>query len=475
MTVSYDSLRNAFENAGQGHVFAHWDSLEPAQQETLLKQAAQIDLEELARLVSEHLGSEEAHGVDLSGLEPAPYVPHPLKGGDTTPWDEARALGVEALKANRVAAFTVAGGQGTRLGYDGPKGTFPATPVTGKTLFQVFAEKILFANDYYGCDIPWLIMTSEINHEATVAHFEENHYFGLKPERVFCFPQGLMPAVDPNGKIILEDRGVIAMSPDGHGGSLRALVRSGAVARLEEEGRDVISYFQVDNPLVKTIDPAFIGFHLKNASQMSSKMIPKAYPKEKVGHFCMQRGKMVVIEYSDLPDELAEQKDENGNLRFLAGSIAIHILDRDFVKQAGGDDATLALPFHRAHKKVKALDASGNSVKPESPNGYKFEMFVFDAIPFAKNPIVIETRREDDFSPVKNAEGVDSPKTAKEDQLREFARWLQAAGEDVETQDGIPSFPLEISQKFAAEEGAFAERWKALPKKPALVEGVVIE
>lgn len=476
MGLEVATIRQHFENAGQGHVFDYWDELSEDQQATLLGQAQQIDLDELARLCEEHLGEDAGHGMDLTGLEPAPYVPHPKSGGEPSIWEEAKTIGVDALKNNRVAVFVVAGGQGTRLGYDGPKGTFPVTPVRKATLFQVFAEKILFANEAYGCDIPWFVMTSEINHEATVAFFEENNYFGLKPDRVICFRQGLMPAVDPQGKIMLEHKHSIAMSPDGHGGSLRALVRSGAVEQMEREGRDVISYFQVDNPLVKFIDPTFIGFHIKSGSQMSSKMLPKAYPKEKVGNFCVQKGRQLVIEYSDLPDALAEQRTDDGQLAFLAGSIAIHMIDRNFVKQAGGSGTALQLPFHRAHKKIQTLDDVGNAYHPEEPNGYKFEMFVFDAIPFAENPFIIETRREDDFSPVKNPTGIDSAESSRDDQMREYARWLKAAGEDVPTDDtGLPSITLEIAQKFAADEASFVEKWNALTAKPEIKDGLVIE
>ncbi len=475
MQKNVTEYKQIFEKAGQSHVFKFWDDLDNERREQLLERVAQVDIDELSSLCKIHLFNHEAQSLDLEGLSPAPYIPHPQNGGDQVQWHEAHARGVEALKANRFAAFVVAGGQGTRLGFDGPKGTFPTTPIRKATLFQVFAEKIVFANQTYGCDIPWFIMTSEINHSATVAFFQEHNYFGLKPERVICFRQGLMPAVDLNGKIIMEDKHLISMSPDGHGGSLRALVRSGAVEQMEKEGRDIISYFQVDNPLVKFIDPAFIGFHLSSGSQMSSKMLPKANAKEKVGNFCVQRGKICVIEYSDLPDVLALETDASGKLRYIAASVGIHILDRKFVKEAGGSGTALSLPFHRAHKKIQTIDAKGSIVKPSEPNGYKFEMFVFDAIPFAKNAVVVETRREDDFSPVKNATGVDSAESTHDDLLREYARWLKAADVPIETDaTGLPKIKLEISQKFASDQSSFVKRWKSLANKPAIVDGLII-
>lgn len=470
------ALIEPFNQAGQGQVFRFWDRLNEAGRDALCAQAEKIDLAEVDRLVNDLVFGYGAHGIDLSDLQPAPYAPLPRNGGNAEEWAEAKAVGEEALRAGRVAAFVVAGGQGTRLGYDGPKGTYPVTPVRKHTLFQVFAEKILSASRRYGSCIPWYIMTSYINHEATVKFFEQHAYFGLEEDSVKFFQQGLMPAVDYDGKILLDGTGSIAMSPDGHGGSLRALVRSGAVAAMKKAGIDVISYFQVDNPLVKCIDPYLIGFHVKSGSQMSSKMVPKAHSKEKVGHFCQQHGNLVVVEYSDMPDELAEQRDEQGNLRYNAGSIAIHALSRDFVARMGGDDASTSLPFHRADKKIQVVTDEGHPMKPDSPNGVKFEMFVFDALPFAGNPVVIETAREDDFSPVKNAEGADSPRTCREDQLREFTRWLAAAGVELEQDHtGLPPFNFEISPLFASNQDDFAEAWAKLDNPPTIGEGVVIE
>lgn len=469
------SIIEAFERAGQGHVFAFYPQLDAAAQQRLLAEAAEIDLGEIERLTKTLLGKSAA-AVDLEGLAPAPYVKLPDHGGDAAEWSKAKTAGEEALRAGRVAAFTVAGGQGTRLGYDGPKGTFPVTPVKKKTLFHVFAEKIRAAGLRYGKPLHWFIMTSHANHEATEAFFKQNGFFGLEPKRVHLFRQGRMPAVNFEGKILLETPGSIAMSPDGHGGSLRALARSGALEVMKREGIDTLSYFQVDNPLVRCIDPTFIGFHRLHRSDMSSKMVPKAYPEEKLGHFCVQRGKLVVVEYSDLPMELQRERDASGQLRFLAGSIAIHILDTEFIRRMAEGGEGVALPFHRADKKIPTVDAAGKAVKPEKPNGVKFEMFVFDALPFAKNPLVIETRRSDDFSPVKNAEGVDSPKTCREDQLRQFARWLNGNGAAVQTDGtGLPAVTVEVSPLFGYDEDSFADAWRKRSPKPAVAEGLYLE
>jgi UDP-N-acetylglucosamine/UDP-N-acetylgalactosamine diphosphorylase len=242
---------------------------------------------------------------------------------------------------------------------------------------------------------------------------------------------------------------------------------------MKRESIDTLSYFQVDNPLIRVIDPAFIGFHVLRGSEMSSKMVPKAYAEEKVGHFCMQNGKLVVVEYSDLPMALQRETDPTGKLRYIAGSIAIHALDREFVRRMATGGQGVALPFHRADKKIPTIDAAGNPVKPEKANGVKFELFVFDALPFARTPVLIETRRADDFSPVKNAEGVDSPKTCREDQMRQYVRWLKLAGKSIETDTtGLPKIELEVSPLFGYDEDSFLESMgKRALKREELTHG----
>ncbi|MET0261917.1 MAG: UDPGP type 1 family protein [Rariglobus sp.] len=464
-----------FERAGQGHVFAFYNELSPEEQQNLLSEAAEIDLTEIDRLTKTLLAKGASTGLDLEGLEPAPFELRPENGGDAKAWQAAKIAGEKALRDGRVAAFTVAGGQGTRLGYDGPKGTFPVTPIKQKTLFQVFAEKVRAAGNRYGKPLHWFIMTSNANHGQTESFFKDNAFFGLAEDHVHFFRQGRMPAVTTEGKILLETKSSIAMSPDGHGGSLRALDRSGSLDLMEREGIDILSYFQVDNPLVRGIDPTFIGWHVLRGSEMSSKMVAKAYAGEKVGHFCTQNGKSIVIEYSDLPKDYQEQIDPaTGALRYIAGSIAIHILDTKFIRRmAHGDDS---LPFHRADKKIPTIDDKGNPVKPEKANGVKFEMFVFDALPFAGNPVVIETRREDDFSPVKNAEGLDSPQTCRDDQLRQFVRWFKANGVEVAAdKTNLPSFPVEVSPLFGYDEDSFADAWARKSPKPSVTSGLYLE
>jgi UDP-N-acetylglucosamine/UDP-N-acetylgalactosamine diphosphorylase len=260
-----------------------------------------------------------------------------------------------------------------------------------------------------------------------------------------------------NGEMLLGAKDSLALSPDGHGGSLSALNRSGALEDMRKRGVEHLSYFQVDNPLVHTIDPLFLGLHDLTGSEMSSKTIPKATALEKVGNFVIGDGKLQVIEYSDLPENLALQTNPDGTLRFNAGSIAIHALRRTFIERLN-QSGRLELPWHRAEKKVPYIDESGNEVKPDKPNAVKLEQFVFDAIPLAKNPIVYTTDRAEEFSPVKNAEGVDSPATSKRDQIRRAARWLEAAGVEVATKNGEPDAVIEISPLFATSAQQLATR-----------------
>ena len=471
-----EPLIAAFQAVGQGQVFAHWATLSGTERAGLLAQAAEIDLTELARLNDTLVVRTSAPAVvDWSKLAPAPCVPLPAAGGEAGTWAEAEALGMAALRQGRVAAFTVAGGQGTRLGFPGPKGTFPVSPLKQKTLFQIFAEKIKAAGLRAGRPLHWFIMTSHANHEETEHFFVTNKYFGLDVSRVHFFRQGRMPAVDFNGKLLLETPATLALSPDGHGGSLRALHRSGALDLMQAEGIDTISYFQVDNPLVRCLDAAFIGFHLRARSEMSSKMVRKAYAEEKVGHFCQQAGQVVVIEYSDMPLAMQRELEIDGTLRFGAGSIAIHLIDREFARRMAAGGPGVALPFHRAEKKIASIDAQGQPVQPSKANGVKFELFVFDALPFARKSIVIETARADDFSPVKNAEGLDSPQSSRADQLRQYARWLQSVGVVMATDPtGLPQLSIEISPLFGDDATSFAERWRALPVKPAIVDGLYL-
>ncbi len=475
--ANYTEIRKKFEEANQAQVFKYWDELNDTQKAKLLSQLEEVNLDEIAYLNETLLFANKTESqVDFSKLTPADYIKYPQDKETDKSWQDAKKVGEDAIVAGKLATFVVAGGQGTRLGYDAPKGTLPVSPVTHKTLFQIFAEKIKYAQKKYNVEIPFMIMTSIINHNQICDFFKAHNYFGLNPEKVIFFKQSFIPSVDKFGKIILSDKDEIALAPNGHGGCLFAMVRSGAIAKLKSLGVEYISYFQVDNPLVNIIDPYFLGFHILTKSEMSSKMIPKAYPLEKVGHFCNYNDKLCVIEYSDLPASYQEQLDENGKLKFIAGSVAIHIIDADFVEVKGSDSSKFKLPFHVAFKKIPYVGEDGKVVKPESPNGYKYEMFVFDALESAKTPLVLEGLRSDEFSAVKNKDGVDSPATCKRDQKRQFANWLEAVGVNLEKDaEGAPVFDIEISPLFATNKVDFAKKWNLLTVKPEIKNNLFIE
>lgn len=452
--------------ADQGHVLRFFDQLDADARRRLVAQAEGIDLESLPRLVDEYVRRKPAFALPAD-VAPAPYYPADPES-PTRRWDRDRfrAVGEELLRAGKVAAFTVAGGQGTRLGYDGPKGCFPAGAVTGKPLFEIFAEGLLATRRRYGSVVPWYIMTSPLNHAATEEYFAGRDFFGLGRENVMFFRQGVMPSLDlATGRMLLAARDEIATNPDGHGGSIRALQASGALTDMRKRGVEQISYFQVDNPIVRVVDPVFLGLHASapdSSGEMSSKMIPKAYPEEKLGVFCAAGGRIQVIEYSDLPMDLQRERLPGGGLRFLAGSIAVHAMSVEFVTRLN-TDASFSLPYHRAEKKVAFLDLeSGRIVEPDKPNAVKLERFVFDALPLCRSSIVYETDRTEEFAPIKNAEGVDSPESSARIQTARAARWLEARGVAVPRKaDGEPDCTIEISPLTALEPAEL--KAKALP------------
>ncbi len=443
---------------GQEHLLAFIDELDASGRDELLGQIEKVDWTLLAERIQSHVLGEPAAKIPAD-IEPAEILPaEPTDPATVTRYDQARRSGADLLAAGKVAAFVVAGGQGTRLGYDGPKGCYPVTPVKNKSLFATFAEQILAASRRYGKPVPWYVMTSVTNDEATRAFFADNDHFGLAPEDVTFFTQGMMPAVGLDGKVLLADKGHLALSPNGHGGSLAALADSGSLADMAARGVEYISYFQIDNPLVKVLDPLFIGLHADAGADMSSKALPKREPTERVGNFCVADGKTVVIEYSDLPEELARQTTDDGRLRFRAGSIAIHIIGRRFAERLTADGRCL-LPFHRAIKKVAHLSADGRYVKPDEPNAVKMEMFVFDALERVDTTLILETSRVEEFSPLKNASGDDSLVTCLSDQVRRVSQWLEDAGIDVPRDaDGVVAAAIEVSPLFALDAAELADK-----------------
>jgi UDP-N-acetylglucosamine/UDP-N-acetylgalactosamine diphosphorylase len=436
MTVPTD-LQKQLKKHGQDHVLADWTDLPADRRTALVDQLTRIDLAELATL---YAGRDEIAAVPAGDR----LAPVPMLAADAVDPVAAR-LGPEALARGELAVLLVAGGQGSRLGFDKPKGMFPIGPVSNKTLFQIHADKVFALGRRYGKPVPFLVMTSPATHADTVAYFKDEKFFGLGESNVFFFQQGTMPAVDiATGKLLLEAPGVLFTSPNGHGGTLTAAADSGVLDEIAGRGVKHVFYFQVDNPLVKIGDPSFFGQHLATGSEASSRAISKAFPKEKMGVLALIDGRCGIVEYSDLPDELAHRTNPDGSLTFRAGNPAIHIFAVDFLRRV--TRGASKLPFHIARKKVPHT----GEPDPKKENALKFEMFVFDALPMADRWLVVESPRAEEFSPVKNATGADAPETTRRDLSNLAGTWLEKAGVTVPRDSaGNVTIPLEVSPRFA--------------------------
>ncbi len=449
------SLDERLRAAGQGHLAEALARLEGEPRDRLRTQLEGLDLDLIGRLVGE-LVAADAPGPVGAIEPPAPddLIPIPRTDAERERERRAREVGEEMLRGGRVAAALLAGGQGTRLGFDGPKGDYPFAPLSGRTLFAHHAAKIAALRARYG-PLPWYVLTSPQNDAATRASFQRAGNFGLAPGSVRFVVQGTLPAVDRHsGAILLEGPDRVALSPDGHGGLLSALRTSGALDEMAHEGVETIFTFQVDNPLLRVCRPELLGHHRRAVADMSSVVVRKRGPEEKMGVIARVDGKTAVVEYSDLPDELAEARDENGELVYWAGSIAVHCIEVAFASAL--TEGGLRLPYHRAVKRVPYLDAGGQPVDPQEPNAIKFETFLFDALPAASRSVTVEAAREDEFSPIKNADGPDSPATARRDLNALYARWLEAAGVAAPRDAEGRPVDLEIDPRRALDAGELA-------------------
>ncbi len=450
-----DTLKTRLAEHSQTHVLRWWDDLNSDQQTALVSQLEAIDFKSLEACLAAK--SEDESDTPAAKAQratpPTEIVRLPNTPAELKAYQAAEASGHELLRAGRVGVILVAGGQGTRLGFPHPKGMFPVGPVSRSTLFQILAEQVLARSRDAGVTIPFYIMTSEATHAETVEYWQSQQYFGLDPNAVQFFQQGTMPAVDAESKrLLLAEPHRLCTSPDGHGGMLAALEKNGCLDDMRQRGVDRLFYHQVDNPTVKVCDPAFLGFHQLRNSELSSKVVPKRSAEEKMGVVVAVDGVTQIIEYSDLPNDVAARTTSDGELELWCGSIAVHVFSRDFLERLIGSDA--ALPFHLAHKKVPHIDENGHPVEPGSPNAIKFERFIFDALPHAKTALVMEADRAREFNPVKNAEGQDSPATARAAITRIGREWLQAAGQEVPE-----SATIEIGPLFALDEVQLKEQF----------------
>ncbi|MEX2187184.1 MAG: UDPGP type 1 family protein [Pirellulales bacterium] len=451
--ATYTRLLQRLASGDQRHVLRFWDELSAAQRQRLAAQVDALDLELVARLFSDRDAVEDYGALAARANGPPAF----RVGRNDGPISRtaARKRGASAIAEGKVGAVLVAGGQGSRLGFEHPKGMFPIGPVSDHSLFQILLEKLAATRRRHGATIPLYVMTSDATHDETVAYLTERRFFGLPAEDVRFFQQGNLPAVDAEtGKLLLADHDSLALSPDGHGGMLAALEKSGALAEMQRRGLERLFYFQVDNPLVVMCDREFLGYHVLSGSEMSTQVVAKTAPDDRVGNVVSVDDQVRIIEYSDLPLEYAAARNADGALRLWAGSVAVHVFDVAFLARMA--DSPVGTPYHVARKAVACLDAAGNLISPrgDEKNAIKFERFIFDLLPAARRSIVMEVDAALAFAPVKNATGAakDTPESVKRQMVAVHRRWLESAGAEIDGEADVevrPGFALDAADVAA--------------------------
>ncbi len=407
MDVQLEEIQDILKKYGQEHLLNHYDSLDEKKKQKLLEQIGNIDFELVNNLYN---STKEQKTNSHDKITPIDYLDK-FKLNDQYKYYEA--IGKKAIKEGKLAAVTMAGGQGTRLGHSGPKGTYDIGLDSHKSLFELLSDNLKEEGKKYGVIIPWFVMTSRENNKDTVEFFEKHKYFGYqKNKNIFFFEQGELPMMDTEGKILIGEDGLVKLAADGHGGIYESLVKTNMTKKMRELGIEWVFIGGVDNCLVKMVDPVLMGIAIDKKVTVACKSVVKANPHEKVGVFCRRNGKPNVIEYSEITDEMAEATDENGELLYGESHILCNLFSIDAIERMGSEP----LPYHVAFKKAKYIDKDGNLVEPDSPNAYKFEAFLFDAFGEVDDMAVLRVKREEEFAPVKNSDekGVDCPKTARE-------------------------------------------------------------
>lgn len=467
-------LQRQYHAAGQGHVFAFWDKLSPAEQGELTEQLEKIDPARINDTVKAALAADEAARNEKQAKVEAPPKDSMVSTvGDAAAADKYREIGLEAIGNGEVGVLLLAGGQGTRLGSSAPKGCFDIQLPSHKSLFQLQAERIAKLQELAAKKsgkqvvVPWYVMTSGPTRKPTEAFFAEHNFFGLDKANVVFFEQGTLPCISNEGKIMLDAPSRVATAPDGNGGiyaALRAPLAKGSdasvVSDLAKRGVKYVHAYGVDNCLVKVGDPVFIGVCLEKQVGAGVKVVQKTDPAESVGVVAQKNGAFSVVEYSEIPKELSEARDESGELALRAANIANHFYTVDFLaQQVPSFEAKMA--YHIARKKIPTIDLqTGERVKPDTPNGIKMELFIFDVFPFCNKLAIHEVERKEEFSPLKNASGTasDNPETSRRDLLAQQRRWLEHAGATV-------SGDVELSPKVTyAGEGLEAAKGRSFDK-----------
>lgn len=434
-------LTELLEPFGQTHVLRFRNDLPPAEWEILAAQIESLDLAELARLTATARQGAETDWREIALRCEVPPAVRLTDRAEVFADPDFRRVGEALLAEGKVAVVLVAGGQATRLGSADPKGLYPIGPVSGDSLFRILFEMVKAKRKRYGAALPIYVMTSDATHAATARFLAEHHRFGLPEADVTLFRQGMMPIVDAaTGKLLLAEHGRLALAPDGHGGVLAALERNGCFADMRRRGIERIFFLQVDNPLVEMCHEEMLGLLELERCDLVTKVIAKLTPDEKLGAVVQLDGRLMILEYSDLPPDLADRRDSAGLPVFWAGSIAVHAFRRDFLeRKAGGAEA---LPFHFALKKTPYIDERGVRVVPTVENSLKFERFIFDVFPDAVRGLVLETDRETEYAAVKNATGDFSPDEVRDQMMRYHRRRLQAAGYAIEAHRPVEIGPL---------------------------------
>ena len=404
-----DKLQDVIEllkEYNQEHIIRWINTLDEEKKREIIEQIKQIDFHQMTELYD---NTKKEVEIKENKIEAIKYIDKEKL--TVIERKELEGLGEQVIRKGEYAVVTMAGGQGTRLEHTGPKGTFKLDVYgKGKYLFEILAENLKEANKNYGVTIPWYIMTSKENNEATYDFLEKNNYFGYEKEDVILFEQGELPLINTEGKLLINKNGLIKEASDGNGGVFSSLRTSGALSDMKERGIKWIFIGGVDNVLLKMADTTLLGLAIKENVQIASKSIVKANPTERVGVFCKMNGHPKVIEYSELPEKMAEEVDNNGELKYGEAHIMCNLFTIDAIEKISKEP----LIYHSAFKKNSYLDENGKEVIPSEKNSYKFEAFIFDAFEFFDDIAILRGKREDDFAPVKNKEGVDSPKTAKE-------------------------------------------------------------
>lgn len=437
--TAIETLRKHLEKYGQEHLIKFWDDIDDEQRKQLKQEIDELNFSELQSFferVTKPNESENAEKLDdkLQPIEESQFLS--IRRTSLTLIKKYETEGLAQIAAGHVGVLLMAGGQGTRLGFSHPKGMYDVGLPSRKSLFQIQAERIRtlqrLASQQTGKTdgrITWYIMTSEHTMEPTKAFFEQHNYFGLKAEDVIMFEQGSLPCFGLDGKILLDEKHVIAKAPDGNGGIYRALKSQGILNDMERRGVLYLHAHSVDNILIKVADPVFIGYCVQQNADCAAKVVEKSQPNEAVGVICIVDGKYEVVEYSEISTKTSELRNLDGRLTFNAGNICNHFFSTEFLNKIC-NKFEKNLKLHVAKKKIPFIDNAGKRCTPEKPNGIKIEKFVFDVFEFAEKFVVLAVERDQEFSPLKNADsaGKECATTARNDIYRYHKKLIEAAG-----------------------------------------------